>query len=88
MKFKNKANETIEVDALRWTINISDMMDFLKGSHYESSFEDSRLKLYPQLTGSMGVHIAEIGDYVIKNGNGSFIPMTAERFEREFEVIL
>ncbi len=73
----------VVIEAVRWTVNIDEMMNFLQSmnhetQHYESSFEDSRLKI-KTLERTM---IVDIGDWVIKGANGEFYPCKDEIFQK------
>jgi len=82
----------VVVEALQWTINIDEMMIFLesmdfKKEHYDSSFEDSRLRMQS----INGIVYAKIGDWVIKEPfptrDKQFYPCEASSFEKSYKEV-
>jgi hypothetical protein len=83
-KMAKYIRKPIIIEAIKWTVNIDEMMEFLKDIPKDTSFEDSRLKInYPE-----GTLIAEIGDYIVKeSGSKNFQVMKPQVFENLYEEV-
>ena len=77
---KKYHKKTVEVEAVQWTgDNIKEIEDFTKGNIVIN--EDNELYIYTL----EGVHLASVGDYIIKGIKGEFYPCKPDIFEQTYE---
>lgn len=77
---KKYHKKTVEVEAAQWIgDNIKEIEDFTKGNIVIN--EDNEIYIYTL----EGVHLASIGDYIIKGIKGEFYPCKPDIFEQTYE---
>lgn len=77
---KKYRKRTVEVEAVQWTgYNIKEITDFTEGNIVTN--EDNELYIYTL----EGVHLASVGDYIIKGIKGEFYPCKPDIFKQTYE---
>ena len=86
-----------EVEALRWTLDIAAPRWFLDLVTLGKIRYDARLSEFGDLTisvlridppsGKGNPLVANVGDWIVRNGRGEVFPMTAEKFAETYEAV-
>lgn len=77
---KKYRKKPVEVDAVQWTgCNIKEIADFTEGEMAIN--KDNQLCIFTL----EGVHLALVGDYIIKGVKGEFYPCKPDIFEQTYE---
>ncbi len=77
---KKYRKKPVEVEAVQWTgFNIKEIAIFTEGKIAIN--EDNEIYIYTL----EGVHLASIGDYIIKGIKGEFYPCKPDIFEQTYE---
>lgn len=85
MRFLKKP---VEVEAVMWNGNMTPAIEALVvGSTFKHLRQDAGKSylIIPTPEGSMRV---DVGEWIIKDENGSLYPCTQERFEAEYEAVI
>ena len=77
---KKYRKKPVEIEAVQWTgYNIKEIADFTEGNM--AITEDNLLCIFTL----EGIHLALVGDYVIKGIKGEFYPCKPDIFEQTYE---
>lgn len=77
---KKYRKKPVEVEAVQWTgFNIKEIANFTEGNMAIN--EDNQLCIFTL----EGVHLASVGDYIVKGIKGEFYPCKPDIFEKTYE---